>query len=162
MDIQNNINNQIIQMAQLSTMAQINQALKEINFYGTRSELYATIHYLQICIADNKDHGIETKNLDLLLRHCLQIRDSYDNQLKEEKEKRYAKIFVTILIAIVIALIAFSILLMYPNDDSSSNRQSSTFTCDYCGSHSITIVDKTSAYITYQCKNCGYKKRKAN
>ena len=162
MDIQNNINNQIIQMAQLSTMAQINKALKEINFYGTKSELYATIHYLQICIADNKDHGIETKNLDLLLKHYLQIKDDYYKQLKEEKEKRYAKIFVAILIAIVIALIVFSTWIMYKDDDSSSNRQSSTFTCDYCGSHSFIIIDKTSAYITYQCKNCGYKKRKAN
>ena len=161
MGIQHNINNQIIQIAQLTTLAQINTALQNIGC-TTIQDLKAKIRDIEILIASHKDQGLKTDNLESLLTKYIQIKDAYYKQLKEEKEKRYAKIFVAILIAIVIALIVFSTWIIYKDDDSSSNRQSSTFTCDYCGSHSITIVDKTSAYITYQCKNCGYKKRKAN
>lgn len=112
MGIQNNFNNGLFQVAQIATLAQINQTLKKFGCSSIK-DLESKINDIEILIANNKDQGLKTDNLEQLLFNYMEIRDSYYKKLRDDMDRKKSTTCVSILLLTVAAIIAFGLLVYY-------------------------------------------------
>ena len=94
MGIQNNFNDGLFQIATIASLQQINNSIKELGF-NSYGELCNAINQLKIEIAKNKDKGETTTELEILLDEYVSIKEQYDKENLENKERYKQAMIVT-------------------------------------------------------------------
>ncbi len=104
MSIQGNFNNNLFQVAALTSMVKINEALSKFGI-SSIDELRSKIKDLEIEIAKAEDYGINPIKMKQLLNQYLEINKEYERQQEEEQEKRANAAGITIGIIVTIIFI---------------------------------------------------------
>lgn len=137
MSMQGNINAGLFQIAFLTTLASISQAIKEHGFSSIDC-LESKIRDIEIQIASNEDQGKETTSLKALLNNYQTvIQRYYEAKAREDKKRQKKNIIVCIIFGMAI-LMAFAItFLILSCENSSKNREHAygKYVCTNCGSY---------------------------
>lgn len=114
MSIQGNFNNNLFQVAALTSMAKINETLSKFGI-SSIDELRSKIKDLEIEIAKAEDYGINPIKMKQLLNQYLEIEKEYIAIEKEETDKKANAAGITIGIIVTVifigAIIAISLLI---------------------------------------------------